>query len=94
MHWEKPCAVLVLRYRCIMQTTIDLDYDVISTAEALAARSQRTAGEVISELVRKGLQTLGQGVVSPVVVNGFEVIPAAGRVLTQEEVRSLLEEVE
>jgi predicted transcriptional regulator len=77
-----------------MQTTLDIDDDVLGAAEALAARTQRTAGEVISELVRKGLKSIGQGRVSDVMVNGFEVIPAVDRVVTYEEVKSLLEDAE
>ena len=93
-RWEKSCFAAFFCYMSFMQTTLEIDDDVLSTAEALAARSQRTAGAVISELVRKGLKTLGQGGVSSVMVNGFEVIPAADRVVTHEEVRSLLEDTE
>ena len=77
-----------------MQTTLDIDLDVLSAAEELAAKSKRTAGQVISDLVRKGLRTIGQGTSSPQVVNGFEVIPAGDRVVTHELVQHLLEDTE
>lgn len=38
-----------------MRTTLDLDDDVLSAAKALAALRGLTAGQVISELARKGL---------------------------------------
>jgi hypothetical protein len=38
-----------------MRTTLDLDDDVLSAAKALAAHRGLTAGQVISELDRKGL---------------------------------------
>ena len=77
-----------------MQTTLDIDLDVLNAAEELAAKSKRTAGQVISDLVRKGLKTLGQGAAAPAVMNGFEVIPAGERVITHELVQRLLEEAD
>ena len=38
-----------------MRTTLDLDDDVLSAAKALAAHRGLTAGQVISDLARKGL---------------------------------------
>jgi hypothetical protein len=77
-----------------MQTTLDIDLDVLSAAEALAAKSKRTAGQVISDLVRKGLRSIAQGSSQPTVINGFEVIPAGDRVVTRELVQQLLEDTE
>jgi hypothetical protein len=67
-----------------------------SISEAcLVGRALRVTAAVPSaELFGKGLKTLDQGVVSPAVVNGFEVIPTANRLITHEEVRSLLEDTE
>ena len=83
-----------------MRTTLDLDPDVLMAAKELAARSRRTAGQVISEVFRRGLQqpTPGskpsQTLSKPRLAAGFEVIPANGRVVTAELVRRLREESE
>ena len=39
-----------------MRTTIDLDEDVLQAAKEIAAHRGSTAGKVLSELARKGLQ--------------------------------------
>ena len=38
-----------------MRTTLDIDDDVLQAAKELAAAEKKTAGQVISELARKGL---------------------------------------
>jgi hypothetical protein len=40
-----------------MRTTLDIDDDVLQAAKELASTQGKTAGQVVSELVRKGLQT-------------------------------------
>lgn len=39
-----------------MRTTLDLDQDILLASKDLARRQKRSAGEVISELARAGLQ--------------------------------------
>ena len=39
-----------------MRTTLDLDDDVLQAAKELAASRGLTAGQVVSELARKGLE--------------------------------------
>ncbi len=39
-----------------MRTTLDIDDDVLLAAKDLARRQRKTAGEVLSELARLGLQ--------------------------------------
>jgi hypothetical protein len=39
-----------------MRTTLDIDEDVLQAAKELAAARGRTAGQVLSELARAGLQ--------------------------------------
>jgi hypothetical protein len=39
----------------VMRTTLDLDDDVLQAAKELAAARGRTAGQVVSELLRKAL---------------------------------------
>jgi hypothetical protein len=40
----------------LMRTTLDLDEDVLQAAKELAAARKSTAGKVLSELARRGLQ--------------------------------------
>jgi hypothetical protein len=40
-----------------MRTTLDLDDDVLHAAKEIAAARGSTAGKVVSELARKGLET-------------------------------------
>jgi hypothetical protein len=39
-----------------MRTTLDLDQDILDTARALAAASNKAMGKVVSELARRGLE--------------------------------------
>ena len=39
-----------------MRTTLDLDTDVLQAAKELAATRKTTAGKVLSELARRGLE--------------------------------------
>ncbi len=43
--------------RSLMRTTLDLDADVLQAAKELAAARGSTAGKVLSELARKGLES-------------------------------------
>jgi len=45
-----------------MRTTLDIDDDVLLAAKDLARRQRKTAGEVLSELARLGLQGGQRGV--------------------------------
>lgn len=40
-----------------MRTTLNIDEDMLGTAKALAEQSNKTVGEVVSELMRKGLSS-------------------------------------
>ena len=78
-----------------MRTTLDLDLDVLEAAKEIASRSKKTAGEIISDLVRKALTMERPAPTHPIKPqNGFEVIPASGRIVTQELIRKLQEESE
>jgi hypothetical protein len=77
-----------------MRTTLDIDDDVLQAAKELAAREQKTAGKLISEWARRGLRSPTGRASEPVVSNGFEVLPAEGRLVTNELVRQVLEETE
>jgi hypothetical protein len=55
----------------LMRTTLDIDEDVLQAAKELAASRRRTAGQVISELARKGLEPAHRSRVR----NGVPVLP-------------------
>jgi uncharacterized heparinase superfamily protein len=74
-----------------MRTTLEIDDDVLGAAKELAAREKKTAGQVISELARKGIQR-HRGKNASKVRNGFEILPADNRVVTPELVQKILEE--
>lgn len=72
-----------------METTIDIDDDVLETIERIAAAQETTPGRVISDLARKGL---GQS--APRVRNGVPLLdPWHGRGdVTPEAVNQLRDE--
>lgn len=74
-----------------MRTTLDIADDILAAAKELARRENRTAGEVISELARKGLTgaSAPDQVREPVSAYGFEPFPAKGRIVTNEKVDDL-----
>ena len=55
----------------LMRTTLDLDEDVLQAAKELAATQGKTAGQVVSELARRGLAPTG----SARLRNGVPVLP-------------------
>jgi len=78
-----------------MRTTLDIDLDVLQAAKEMASRTKRSAGKILSELARKALVSSRPGHSSaPTVVNGFEIIPAAQRIVTPELIQELMEESE
>jgi hypothetical protein len=74
-----------------MRTTLDIDDDILGAARELALREKKTAGKVISDLARSGIQR-HRGKPIGKIRNGFEVVPADDRVVTPELVQKLLEE--
>jgi hypothetical protein len=74
-----------------VRTTLEIDDDVLAAAKELAARENKTAGKLISELARKGIHTQHRET-SAKLRNGFEILPAAGRIVTPQLVQKLLEE--
>lgn len=55
-----------------MRTTLKLDEDVLAAARALAQQQDKTLGEVVSELARRGLQPAAT---APIVRNGIRLLP-------------------
>jgi hypothetical protein len=76
-----------------MRTTLAIDDDVLSAAKEMAAAQNRTVGEVISSLARRGL--------NPVAAkrhtrNGIPLLPRRKEavVVTSELIRQLREDLE
>ena len=57
-----------------MRTTLAIDDDVLAAAKHLAAREQKTVGEVISSLARQALGRGGRG--SRTERNGIPLLPS------------------
>jgi len=75
-----------------MRTTLEIDEDVLRAAKELARREKKTAGQVISDLARKGIHAPHPRSAKRKIVNGFEVLPAENRVVTPQLVQKILEE--
>lgn len=69
-----------------MRTTLDIDSDVLEAAKERARRERKTAGQVVSELLRQALT--GVGAPSPTAVRevppvyGVRPFPAGDTVVT------------
>ena len=72
-----------------VRTTLDIDDDVLQAAKELARARGSTAGEVVSELARKGLKPAERVRVR----NGVPLLPhEPGRIVTVEMVERVLDE--
>ncbi len=75
-----------------MRTTLDIDDDVLAAAKERARREQKTAGMVVSELLRQALTapTLSSGAVrEPPAVYGFEPFASNGGIVTNDVIDQL-----
>ena len=75
-----------------MRTTLDIDDDVLRAAKELAQREGRTAGEVLSELARRGLTSPGERKRRPAIRGGVPVLPSRGEIITLEHVQRIRDE--
>ena len=79
-----------------MRTTLNIDSDVLTAAKELARRERKTAGELVSDLMREALQArAGSATETPAQrgLYGFKPIPAGGTVVTNEPVDELREKL-
>ena len=75
-----------------MRTTLDLDDDLLEAVKELAAARHTTAGRIVSDLVRKGLDTPAR---AQKIRNGVPLMPrrpAGSPPLTGKLVNELLDE--
>ena len=78
-----------------MRTTLDIEEDGLFAAKDLARREKKTAGQVISELARKGLagvSALTTQESKP--IYGFRPFPKEGRIVSNELINKLREDGE
>ncbi|MBP8803377.1 MAG: hypothetical protein U0T03_12825 [Xanthomonadales bacterium] len=87
-----------------MRTTLDIDDDLLAAAKELARRERKSAGQVVSELMRKGLTGTGgpapasTGATSGAVAEqaaayGLHPFPPGDVVATNDQVNRLREEL-
>lgn len=79
-----------------MRTTLDIDEDILDAAKTIARKERKTAGAVISDLVRRALTQpmpeTGQSVRETESFYGFHPMPAGSRVVTEETIERLREQ--
>ncbi len=79
-----------------MRTTLDLDEDVLQAAKERAKREHKTAGQVVSELLRQALTAPPPGATAlvrePEGVYGFIPFPSRGGIVTNEMINRIREE--
>ncbi len=78
-----------------MRTTLDIDDDLLLVTKELARREKRTAGQVVSSLLRRSLTGAGESLPRPRghAVGGFVPFYApSGVVVTNEMVNRLRDE--
>ena len=68
-----------------MRTTLDIDDDVLLAAKERAQREDKTAGQVVSELLRQALTAAQPSTVrEPKAVYGFKPFARRGAIITNE----------
>lgn len=76
-----------------METTIDIDDDVLQAAKELAQHEGSTVGRVISTLVRRGLAAQNANPESSRLRNGVPVLPSrGGEIITLAHVQRIMDE--
>jgi hypothetical protein len=84
-----------MQYHHTMRTTLDIEDDVLSAAKDLARREKKTAGQVISDLARKGLTGGAASTASePKAIYGLRPFPKEGRIVSNELINKLREDGE
>ena len=79
-----------------MRTTLDIDDDVLQAAKELARRERKTAGQILSELARRGLteakDTSSKERTRKRSFLGFRPFARRGAIVTNEMIHRLREE--
>lgn len=74
-----------------MRTTLDIDDDVLQAAKERARRDHKTAGQVVSELLRQALTAAAPGtaVHESAAVYGFRPFTRRGTIVTNDLIDQL-----
>lgn len=81
-----------------MRTTIDLPEDLHRIATSLARHNKRSLGQIVAELMRRGLEAPNHRVAEPQAPyridedTGLPVVVGSTRVMTDDDVRALEDE--
>ena len=77
-----------------MRTTLDIADDVLLAAKERAQREDKTTGEMISELARRGLMTSAEPlhVKEPAAVYGLRPFASRGGIVTNKLIDKLRED--
>lgn len=78
-----------------MRTTLDIAEDVLLAAKALGKKQHKSAGQVLSELVRKGLAASNdalRAISEEEEFLGFKPLPVPGVIVTSELIERLRED--
>jgi hypothetical protein len=77
-----------------VRTTLNIDDDVLHAVRERARRQRRSAGEVLSELARRGLleRPVAGSVREPESFYGFEPVPSRGHAISNELIDRLRED--
>ena len=94
MHHRIWCASI----GC-MRTMLDIDDDVLQAAKELAEHEGRTAGQVLSDLARRGILCRNSheedsGDEPFVMKNGWLVLRSRGRIVTSAMVKRIQQEID
>lgn len=77
-----------------MRTTLDIDEDVLNAAKSLARQQRKSAGQIVSQLLREALtgQAGPQREGGRASVAGFRPFTGGGKLVTNDEVNALREQ--
>jgi len=78
-----------------MRTTLNIDTELLVAAKELAEREHKTAGQVISELLRQAMSARASRVQTKAALKrdlyGFQPVPSRGGVVTNQHINRLRE---
>jgi hypothetical protein len=83
-----------------MRTTLDIDDDVLQAAKELAQYENKTAGQILSDLARRGILCKNahdqeENEEGPFIIkDGLPVLRSRGRIVTNEMVKRIQEEID
>jgi len=82
-----------------MRTTLDIDKDVLQAAKELAEREGKTAGQVLSDLARRGIlcgntHDEERGEDPFIIKDGLPVLRSRGGIVTNEMVKRIQKEID